>query len=151
MPDNLYHTILGKLAIFEMGQSPDSYFVGEEEKGIPFLQGSAEFGSIYPHHILYCSQPKKTCKRGDILISVRAPVGTINKSDRIYCIGRGLAAIQFINCLPEFGWHLLAYWVKDFRKVSQGTTFEAIGKAELTNLSVINLPEPFIHRNPARF
>ncbi|MDH6083594.1 restriction endonuclease subunit S [Umezakia ovalisporum] len=133
---------LGELASFEMGQSPDSLFVTDTGHGIPFLQGSAEFGAATPQHSFYCTKPKKLCEINDVLISVRAPVGTLNKADRVYCIGRGLAAIRFKKgTLPKFGWHLLNYWASELRKVAQGSTFEAIGKTELANSPVIYLPE----------
>jgi type I restriction enzyme, S subunit len=142
MLSDLKTVTLGELASFEMGQSPDSLFVTDAGHGIPFLQGSAEFGAVTPQHSFYCTKPKKICEINDVLISVRAPVGTLNKADRVYCIGRGLAAIRFKKgTLPKFGWHLLNYWASELRKVAQGSTFEAIGKAELANLPIIYLPE----------
>ena len=134
---------LDQLATFEMGQSPDSKFVVDSDKGIPFLQGCAEFGTITPNFVASCIRPKKICKPGDILISVRAPVGDLNKADREYCIGRGLAAIRFKNGIDtNFGWHLLSYWATSLRIVAQGSTFEAIGKQELANLQVADIPLP---------
>lgn len=131
------HIKLGNLANFNMGQSPIASSVSNTEGGIPFLQGNAEFGSITPKYRLFCTRPIKLCKSGDILISVRAPVGALNKADHIYCIGRGLAAISFVEALPNFGWHLLNYWVNDLRIVAQGSTFEAISKTDLENLWVM--------------
>lgn len=138
----LFDTIsLDQLATFEMGQSPDSNYVVESDEGTPFLQGCAEFGAITPNSVVSCIRPKKTCKPGDILISVRAPVGDLNKADREYCIGRGLAAIRFKNGIDtNFGWHLLSYWATSLRVVAQGSTFEAIGKQELANLQVADIP-----------
>jgi len=138
--------LLSDIADFEMGQSPDSSFVNDAGIGTPFLQGNAEFGPVSPTHRLYCLRPKKLCRPGDVLISVRAPVGALNKADRVYCIGRGLAAVRFHNVLPDYGWHLLNYWAPNLRIVAQGTTFEAIGKAELLSLRVVRLPEPEQHR-----
>ena len=134
---------LDQLATFEMGQSPDSNFVVESDEGTPFLQGCAEFGAITPNSVVSCIRPKKICKPGDILISVRAPVGDLNKADREYCIGRGLAAIRFKNGIDtNFGWHLLSYWATSLRVVAQGSTFEAIGKQELANLQIADIPLP---------
>ncbi|NJL81131.1 MAG: hypothetical protein HC917_24315, partial [Richelia sp. SM2_1_7] len=133
---------LKEIASFEMGQSPDSSFVNEDGKGLPFLQGCAEFGSQTPNYNFYCSQPKKNAEAGDILISVRAPVGTLNKADRNYCIGRGLAAVRFNkDTLPQLGWHLLNYWSRELQRVAQGSTFEAVGKSELENLKVLEIPK----------
>ena len=134
---------LDQLATFNMGQSPDSNFVVESDEGIPFLQGCAEFGAITPNSVVSCTRSKKICKPGDILISVRAPVGVLNKADREYCIGRGLAAVRFNNGIEaNFGWHLLNYWTFGLRVVAQGSTFEAIGRTELANLQVTDVPFP---------
>jgi type I restriction enzyme S subunit len=56
---------LGELASFEMGQSPDSLFVTDAGHGIPFLQGSAEFGAVTPQHSFYCTKPQKICEIND--------------------------------------------------------------------------------------
>jgi len=85
---------LGSIATIIMGQSPPSSAVVDGDRGIPFLQGCSDFGPQYPQSRCSCLRPPKICKRGDVLISVRAPVGNINKADRDYCIGRGLAAVR---------------------------------------------------------
>lgn len=101
---------LGRIARLTMGQSPDSkYYSVEDKEGMPFLQGCAEFGSRFPTPALFCSQAKKTAKRGSILFSVRAPVGKINIADRDYIIGRGLAAISGIEVDQTYLEHYLAY------------------------------------------
>jgi type I restriction enzyme S subunit len=137
MADRFTKVQLGELAYFEMGQSPSSTYVSENEIGLPFLQGNAEFGAIFPTPQSYCSQPKKMCEPGDILISVRAPVGDLNKADQTYVIGRGLAAVRFTEIPTAFGWHLLNYWAQDLNRVAQGTTFEAISKGDLNELEVL--------------
>jgi type I restriction enzyme S subunit len=140
MSDRFTEVRLGELAYFEMGQSPPSSCVSEDEVGLPFLQGNAEFGAAFPTPESYCSEPKKTCKPGDILISVRAPVGDLNKADQTYTIGRGLAAIRFTEISTEFGWQLLNYWAEDLDKVAQGTTFKAISKRDLGALELLLPP-----------
>ncbi|MEA3377632.1 MAG: restriction endonuclease subunit S [Chloroflexota bacterium] len=141
MSDEFRPVQLGELAYFEMGQSPSSTYVSEGEVGLPFLQGNAEFGAFFPTSQSYCSRPKKICEPGDILISVRAPVGDLNKADQAYVIGRGLAAIRFTEIPAEFGWHLLNYWARDLDRVAQGTTFKAVSKSDLNALQVV-LPPP---------
>lgn len=137
MPNRNWDTTsLEALAHIEMGQSPPSEFVsGSEGSGVPFLQGNAEFSVVNPLPRLWCRKPSKMCKVGDALISVRAPVGAINRADRDYCIGRGLAAIRFTGVDPDFGYHALGYFSTALRRVAQGTTFEAVGRAELRALS----------------
>ncbi len=82
------------------------------------------------------------CEQGDILISVRAPVGALNRANRAYCIGRGLAAVRFVRASPEFGWHLLSYWAKDLRRVAQGSTFKAISRDNLLDLALVSFDLP---------
>lgn len=134
---------LGEVARVEMGQSPPSEHVSEKpESGLAFLQGNAEFSDLYPHPRLWCSKPLKKAKDGDTLVSVRAPVGAINRADRDYCIGRGLAAIRFINSDPSYGYYALAFISSGLRKVAQGTTFEAVGGKDLRGLEFPDSPLP---------
>lgn len=86
-------TPLNAFCALTMGQSPDSESYNIEHNGFPFYQGNADFGRIHPMVRVWCSAPKKLAKAGDILISVRAPIGALNIADCDCCIGRGLAAI----------------------------------------------------------
>lgn len=65
-----------------MGQSPSSAAYNEEGVGLPFLQGCAEFGDVYPNTSIFCSDLLKIAPENSILMSVRAPVGAINKADQ---------------------------------------------------------------------
>jgi type I restriction enzyme S subunit len=136
MPNEVKRVRLGTVAGIEMGQAPPSLAVTDVRDGLPFLQGNAEFGVEFPRNRLYCRQPIKVAERGDVLVSVRAPVGAVNIADQTYCIGRGLAAIRFRSGAPLLRRHLIAYWAKDLTRVAQGTTFEAVSKADLENLEI---------------
>ena len=125
-----------------MGQSPDSkYVIDDPLIGHPFLQGNAEFGSVFPEPKYGCLRPAKLCKANDVLISVRAPVGAVNIADRDYCIGRGLAAIRLHGIKPSLVAEVIARQSLALRRVSQGTTFEAVNKRDLLTLS-LRLPPP---------
>ena len=76
------------------GQSPESKYYNSTGEGIPFFQGKADFGELYPKVRMYCSSPTKIAQYNDILLSVRAPVGPTNLSPGTVCIGRGLAALS---------------------------------------------------------
>ena len=76
------------------GQSPKSKYYNTEGVGVPFFQGKADFGDLYPTIRVYCSQPIKLAEKNDILLSVRAPVGSTNLSPGVVCIGRGLTAVR---------------------------------------------------------
>ncbi len=141
MPEPFSKKQLGEIADLFMGQSPDSQFVQEGlDHGLPFLQGNGEFGDRYPKPLFSCSQPARTCQKDDVLISVRAPVGEINLADTGYCIGRGLAAIRFHDIPPVLGQKLVAKFAPALRRVAQGTTFEAIGRKELSSLELFVPP-----------
>ena len=82
------------IANITMGQSPKGSSYNENGIGEIFYQGRAEFGYRFPTRRLYTTEPKRIAKTGDILMSVRAPVGDINVAYEPCCIGRGLSAIQ---------------------------------------------------------
>lgn len=123
---------LGQIANLVMGQSPESKFYTEEEIGLPFLQGCAEFQSRFPRHTVFCSQIKKIAPQNSILFSVRAPVGRINIADKPYIIGRGLAAITGTEVEQDYLEQYLYFEESNFRNASQGSTFEAINSSELS-------------------
>lgn len=128
---------LGETCQIEMGQSPPSAYVSEGlDHGLPFLQGNAEFGQPYPQPIYSCAAPAKVGRAGSVLISVRAPVGAVNLADQDYCIGRGLAAILPRRYPATFVAAAVAKRSSELARVSQGTTFAAIGKRELHHLLV---------------
>ena len=85
---------LGFFCHVEMGQSPPSKFYNQSGDGMPFFQGKADFGEMLPTARYWCVQPKKLAFSGDVLLSVRAPVGPTNIADMECCIGRGLAALR---------------------------------------------------------
>jgi type I restriction enzyme S subunit len=94
MRDGWLEASLDEIADVIMGQSPDGKSYNELGEGIPFMQGSAEFGEHYPIPEKWCSDPKKIAERGDLLLSVRAPVGDTNFADQRIAVGRGLSVIR---------------------------------------------------------
>ena len=130
---------LGRLAELRMGQSPPGSVVGELRDGLPFLQGNAEFGSRSPRPRYQCNEAPRRAEPGDVLISVRAPVGAINIANQACGIGRGLAAVRFLKLDQRFGHHALQETAILLNRLSQGTTFAAIGRTELASL---RLPAP---------
>ena len=125
---------IDELAKVIMGQSPPGSLVIRRKQGLPFLQGNAQFGPRFPRATLQCDEAPRRSARGDSLISVRAPVGEINRSDCAYGIGRGLAAVTFDGIDPDFGHYALVERSRDLHRVSQGTTFSAIDRSDLEDL-----------------
>lgn len=119
---------LGEIALVLQGQSPPGSTYNALGIGLPFLQGKAEFGALHPSHDKWCSAPVRTAEKGDILLSIRAPVGPTNLADQIYCIGRGLAAIRVPRSMsPRFVLHYLRWTAPTLVDHATGTTFDAIG------------------------
>src|SRR3989344_5980641 len=85
---------LGDIADLNMGQSPKSEFYNDHGEGLPFFQGVTDFGERVPEETMYCSKPTKVVEPGDVLISVRAPVGDVNIAEKKSCIGRGVAGVR---------------------------------------------------------
>ena len=117
------------------GQSPPSENVFEYSGHSPFLQGNAEFGNIYPSPRLACKVPAKIAQAGDVLLSVRAPVGAINVAEQAYGIGRGLCAIRpSTNLAREFAYYALRVGRAGLDMVSTGSTYEAVSVGDVGGL-----------------
>lgn len=129
---------LGDVADVVMGQSPPGDTYNENGEGLPFFQGKADFGERFPDVRKWCTAPKKVAELGDILLSVRAPVGPTNVARERSCIGRGLAAIRGNperldqNYLRRY----LQHRESTLAFKGQGSTFAAISRAEIETLSV---------------
>ena len=122
-----------------MGQSPDSSSYNDAGQGLPFYQGNADFGVRYPTPRVYCSQPCKIAHKGDVLISVRAPIGALNIANETCCIGRGLAAIAIDEnkCSKEYFWYAIAAKVDELNAKGTGSTFKAISKSVLFDTNIV--------------
>ena len=136
------YNLLKDIVEITMGQSPDSLSYNNVKRGLPFYQGNADFGELYPIAKTWCDAPKKTAKKNDILISVRAPIGAINYTRELCCIGRGLAAITVEDDIER---NYIYYFLKakNSELINQGTgsTFKAIGRPVLEMLKVPAISE----------
>ena len=124
---------LTEYCTLNMGQSPDSKTYNTQGKGLPFYQGNADFGESHPITRVWCSAPVKVAEDGDILISVRAPIGAMNMAVERCCIGRGLAALTPIRnkCSKKFLYYALQSKVDSLIAQGTGSTFKAISKKVL--------------------
>ena len=150
MVASMSRALLADVADIVMGQSPPSDSYNGHAVGMPFLQGKAEFGTISPRPVKWCSDPKKTAEPGSVLLSVRAPVGDVNLADQRYCIGRGLAALM---PKPNLDGPYLFFYLQTlqswFNSQSSGSTFQSINAGVLRNL-VLDLPPLAEQRRIAR-
>ena len=132
---------LGKIANITMGQSPKGTSYNEVGEGMLFFQGSTDFGWRFPVARQYTTEPSRIAEEDDILLSVRAPVGTLNIADTRCCIGRGLAAINSKVGANSYIFNVM----QDFKKLfdmlnSVGTTFGSITKDDLYSLQLVYPP-----------
>ena len=138
IPQGWSNGVLSDVANITMGQSPDGSSYNEDGEGIIFYQGSTDFGLRFPDIRQYTTSPSRYANKGDILMSVRAPVGALNIANNDCCIGRGLSALSSkIGSMTH-----LYYLMNDFRLKfegmnSAGTTFGSITKDKLFSLPVI--------------
>mgnify|MGYP002561929387 FL=1 len=129
---------LREMCCITMGQSPNSDSYNEEREGVPFFQGNADFGERYPSVRTWCKEPKKMAKNGDVLISVRAPIGAINYARETCCIGRGLAALspKTDKVSKEFIFWVMKSRCKELQMKGTGSTFKAISKKILEEVKI---------------
>lgn len=128
---------LSEIAEITMGQSPAGDSLNEDGEGAIFYQGRRDFGFRYPTQRVYTIAPTRMADEGDILLSVRAPVGDLNRTDRACCVGRGVAAIR----AKDGNTSQLFYLLKESPQLwesfeGEGTIFSSINRKQLHELSV---------------
>ena len=117
-----------------MGQSPSSEHYNKDGNGLPFHQGVTNYGERFPKHEQYSTGGNRHAEQGDILFSVRAPVGRINISDRRIIIGRGLSAMRHKKNYQGFLVYFLKYIFQKEDSIGSGTIFNAVNKKEMENI-----------------
>jgi hypothetical protein len=126
-----------------MGQSPPGSTYNDIGEGLPFFQGAKDFGALFPTARVFCSAPTRVAEQDDVLISVRAPIGRINRATERCAIGRGLAAIrgrrpqdtvfiEYVLRAKEAEWHALEV---------EGSVFGNLGKKDLHGIEFLCPPE----------
>jgi len=142
LPEEWKTSNLGEVSYLIMGQSPPSKTYNRDMIGLPFLQGRMDFGDMYPNPSVYCSKPIKIAEEGDVLVSVRAPVGDVNIATSKLCIGRGLAAIRpDKNQLDaKFIFYQLKHFSARLVDLGSGSTFKAIRRNDLERFPTVLPP-----------
>jgi type I restriction enzyme, S subunit len=147
LPEGWAISRLPDLADIVMGQSPPGTTYNDDRIGLPFFQGKADFGSLHPTVRKWCSAPNKVAKSGDILISIRAPVGPTNVAIERCAIGRGLAAIRPADDIPTpFLLYALRLQESDLAEKGTGSTFTAISRHHLDGVEIRTPPLTEQHR-----
>lgn len=138
IPDGWEVGELKDIANITMGQSPPGESYNQKGNGMVFFQGCTDFGSRFPVIREYTTHPTRYAKANDILLSVRAPVGTLNIANADCCIGRGLAALNSKNNCISYLYGVMKGFKQIFdRRNVDGTTFGSITKDDLYSLKVV--------------
>lgn len=127
---------LGDLCDITMGQSPKSSFYNSEKEGMPFLQGNRTFGDKYPTFDTYTSFVTKEASEGDVIMSVRAPVGDVNITPLDMCLGRGVCGLRHKENAQEYLYYLMRYSKESLLNRENGTVFGSVNRADIINLEV---------------
>lgn len=128
---------LKDVADVTMGQSPKSEFYNTEEKGKPFLQGNRTFGRRFPTFDTWTTKTTKEAKAGDVIMSVRAPVGDLNITLVDMCLGRGVCGIRMKNGKQDFLYYLMEYSIPQLLNLESGTIFGSVNKNDINELRVL--------------
>ena len=133
---------LSNIATLTMGQSPAGTTYNESGEGLPFYQGRTDFEFRFPKKRVYCSAPTRIAEKGDVLISVRAPVGDLNMANERCCIGRGVASIRPNTPNNSFLYYAMLNIQKKFDVFNtEGTVFGSINRKDLSSLAILTPSE----------
>lgn len=128
---------LGNIAEIVMGQSPRSVHYNSKGDGLPLIQGNADISDRKTIRRIFTTEITKHGHRGDILMSVRAPVGEISTAAFDVCLGRGVCAIRYPN---NFLYHALIAKEPQWIKLSKGSTFDSVNSTDVKTFE-IEIPE----------
>jgi type I restriction enzyme S subunit len=124
---------LGDVAEIVMGQSPRSASYNTRGDGLPLVQGNADVANRKTIRRVFTTEITKYGRSGDVLLSVRAPVGEVSRATFDVCLGRGVCAIRFSN---DFLYHLLIFLEPTWTKHSKGSTFDSVNSNDVRGFEV---------------
>lgn len=143
IPHNWVETTLSTVCDVILGQSPPGSAYNENRHGLPFFQGKAEFGPLYPTARKWTTEGNKRAQPGDVLVSVRAPVGPTNLAPFECVIGRGLAALRpTAVTTTRFVLYQIRATEDRLASIATGSTFSAISGDQLRNHRFMLPPLP---------
>jgi type I restriction enzyme S subunit len=136
-----------------MGQSPKSEYYNEVGDGVAFHQGVTDFGDRFPSDRLFCSVGGRYAETGDILFSVRAPVGRMNIANKRIILGRGLSAIRHNDNYQAFLWEQLRNRFTKDDMMGNGSIFASVTKDDMQGINLLCPPYELVesvttHFNP---
>jgi len=140
VPEGWEVKALGEVVQLTMGQSPRSEFYNQAGEGLPFHQGVSDHGFRFPTRRVYCTVESRIAEAGDILLSVRAPVGRINVADVKMVLGRGLAGMRHLSSRQSFLLYQMQHLFEEDDAVGDGTIYKSVNKKYLQAMPLITAP-----------
>jgi type I restriction enzyme S subunit len=128
---------LRDIAHINMGQSPDSRNYNQSGIGIPLIQGNADIENRKSIRRVWTTQITKTCDEGDLILTVRAPVGSIGVASEHSCLGRGVCSLKPINAHAPFLFHAMVFAESHWKILEQGSTFTAANSAQIAEFPLM--------------
>ncbi|MBK8889531.1 MAG: restriction endonuclease subunit S, partial [Dechloromonas sp.] len=134
-----------------MGQSPKSEFYNDVGDGLPFHQGVTDFGDRFPTDRLFCTAEGRVGQAGDILFSVRAPVGRMNIANKKIILGRGLSAIRHNGDSQAFLWEQLRNRFTKDDMMGNGAIFASVTKDDMAGIELVCPPSSVVETATKHF
>lgn len=128
---------LGDVSVVIMGQSPDSKYYNTDSKGIPLIQGNADIQNGKSVSRIWTKSITKECQKGAILITVRAPVGSVGISSSRACLGRGVCAVQPYSVNERYLYWQLKFSEDKWNESQQGSTFTSVNSSQIKDFCIL--------------
>jgi type I restriction enzyme, S subunit len=129
---------LGDVAEIVMGQSPDSRYYNRVGTGVPLIQGNADIENRRSIARVWTTRVTKAGRRGELLLTVRAPVGSVARVSEDCCLGRGVCSLR-PKGNSDFLFHALVFAEVAWKVLEQGSTFTAANSTHVASFS-LSLP-----------
>lgn len=127
LPHTWMEARLDEICEVILGQSPPGSSYNTDGIGLPFFQGSAEFGDLFPEVRKWTTEATKVAQARDVLLSVRAPVGPTNLAPLECAIGRGVAALRAVAGVePKYLLYAMRATEASLAARGTGSTFSAV-------------------------
>jgi len=136
IPESWVVKRLGDVANVNMGQSPSSDSYNENGDGLYLVQGNADIKNRRTSPRIWTSEITKECAVGDIIMTVRAPVGAVARSFHRACIGRGVCAINSKSIDINFLYYYLIDYGSKWGSLEQGSTFTAVNGKDILGIKI---------------
>ena len=128
---------LGSISQVVMGQSPLGQYYNTNGEGLPLIQGNADVSSRQTYVRTWTTQSPKTCEKGEVIMTVRAPVGYVARAHAKIALGRGVCAFRNPTIDNDFLYQALIFAENVWEAISQGTTFTAANANEVNSFKLL--------------